>query len=170
MHTKTMEGLVGARTNMNLLHTPFRVYQEAKQKGDLGKMEQAMDYVNKCSDKVEQYRAEADQGMEEDAKEAKEKTELELENIIQKRRLERQELEERITEDKNKNVDTVDISEDGKIVLKENADIVQSGQLDFSEPVQTTAESMKLEPVIYANTGKVSTSQSKSSTAISVSV
>ena len=42
MNTKTMEGLVGARTNMRLLNTPFRVYKEARLKGDTGKMEQAM--------------------------------------------------------------------------------------------------------------------------------
>ena len=41
MHAKTMEGLVGARTNMELLNTPFRVYKEARLKGDTAKMEQA---------------------------------------------------------------------------------------------------------------------------------
>ncbi len=29
---------VGARTNMRLLNTPFRVYKEARQKGDTKKM------------------------------------------------------------------------------------------------------------------------------------
>ena len=41
MHAKTMEGLVGARTNMELLNTPFRVSKEARLKGDTAKMEQA---------------------------------------------------------------------------------------------------------------------------------
>ena len=30
MHTKTMEGLAGASTNMKLLSTPFRVYKDAE--------------------------------------------------------------------------------------------------------------------------------------------
>lgn len=34
MRTKTMKGLVGAKTNMNLMNTPMRVYKEARQKGD----------------------------------------------------------------------------------------------------------------------------------------
>ena len=34
MNTKTMEGLVGARTNMNLVNTPMRVFKEARRKGN----------------------------------------------------------------------------------------------------------------------------------------
>ena len=34
MHIKTMEGLVGARTNMNLVNTPMRVYRDAERRGD----------------------------------------------------------------------------------------------------------------------------------------
>ena len=30
MNTKTMEGIVGAKTNMNMLNTPMRVYREAR--------------------------------------------------------------------------------------------------------------------------------------------
>ena len=42
MHTKTMEGLIGARTNMEMLNTPFRVFKEARLKGDTAMMERAM--------------------------------------------------------------------------------------------------------------------------------
>ena len=45
MHTKTMEGLAGAGTNMKLLNTPFRVYKDAKRRGDTAVMERAMGYV-----------------------------------------------------------------------------------------------------------------------------
>ena len=32
MNTKTMEGLAGAATNMNLMNTPMRVYKEARRR------------------------------------------------------------------------------------------------------------------------------------------
>ena len=67
MHTKTMEGLIGARTNMNLMNTPMRVYKEARRKGNSETMERAMGYANECSDRAEEYKAEADEGMKKDA-------------------------------------------------------------------------------------------------------
>ena len=89
MHTKTMEGLIGARTNMNLMNTPMRVFKEARRKGDTETMERAMGYVGDFSDKAEEYKAEADKGMEEDAKEARKKAELQREEAVRKRREER---------------------------------------------------------------------------------
>ena len=80
MHTKTMEGLVGASTSVNLMNTPLRVLKEASQKGDTGTMQRAMGYVNEYSDKTQQYMAKAEKGMKEEAKEAEEKRELEREN------------------------------------------------------------------------------------------
>ena len=58
MNTKTMEGLVGARTNMNLLDTPMRVYKEARRKGNTATMERAMGYAGEFSGKAEEYKAE----------------------------------------------------------------------------------------------------------------
>ena len=34
MHVKTLEGLAGASTNVKLLNTPFKVYKEARRRGD----------------------------------------------------------------------------------------------------------------------------------------
>lgn len=45
MKAKTMEGLVGAKTNMDLLNTPMRVYKEARRRGDMATMDRAMDYA-----------------------------------------------------------------------------------------------------------------------------
>ena len=73
MHVKTMEGLVGAGTNMNLLNTPLRVFKEARRRGDTATMERAMGYVSEFDGKVEEYKAETDEGMKEDAKDAKER-------------------------------------------------------------------------------------------------
>ena len=125
MNTKTMEGLVGARTNMNLMNTPMRVFKEARRKGDTATMERAMGYADEFSGKAEDYKAEADKGMEEDAREAREKAKLQREEAIQKRREEREKLEDRIEGNRNAdtNTDTVEISEEGKVLLKDNVDL-----------------------------------------------
>ena len=107
MNTKTMEGLVGARTNMNLTNTPMCVYREARRKGNTAAMERAMGYVSEFCGKAEEYKAEAGKGMEEDAKKAREDAKLQCEEAVQKRGEEREKLEERIDEDRNAaNTDT----------------------------------------------------------------
>ena len=77
MHTKTIEGLVGASTNVNLLNTPMRVFKEARRRGDTATMERAMEYAGDFSERAEKYQVKADEGMEEEAKEEKEKEKLE---------------------------------------------------------------------------------------------
>ena len=94
MHTKTMEGLIGARTNMNLVDTPMRVYKEARRKGDLGAMERAMGY-------------------------AKEKLERE-EELEKKWEEKREEGGEQIS--RLEHADTVELSEEGKAFMRENQD------------------------------------------------
>lgn len=118
MNTKTMEGIVGAKTNMNMVNTPMRVYREARRKGDTGAMERAMGYAGEYSQKAEGYRKEAEEGMKEDAKEAREKEKAEREKAIEKRKREREEAEERIEKFRNENADTVEISEEGKALLE----------------------------------------------------
>lgn len=150
MHTKTMEGLIGARTNMNLMNTPMRVFKEARRKGDTETMERAMGYVGDFSDKAEEYKAEADKGMEEDAKEARKKAELQREEAVQKRREEREKLEAKIEENRNAdtNADTVEISEEGKVLLKDNLDTDAVGV----ETDVVKSDAVK-EPVTYTKTG-----------------
>ena len=69
MNMKTMDGLIGARMNIDMMDVPIRVYKEARLKGDTATMERAMDYAGKCSDKAWEYEAKADEGMKEEAKE-----------------------------------------------------------------------------------------------------
>lgn len=166
MHTKTMEGLVGASTSVNLMNTPLRVLKEASQKGDTGTMQRAMGYVNEYSDKTQQYMAKAEKGMKEEAKEAQEKAKSEQENAIRKRKEERGEQEKRIAESKNKNTDTVSISENGKAVAGERSDSVQAGT-DSGASVEETADVIMAEPVIYTKTGEAA--RPESGTNISVS-
>jgi len=102
MNTKTMEGLVGAGTNMKMTETPMRVFKEARRRGDIATMERAMGYVSEFSERSGEYKSEADQGMKEDAEEARKKAELEAEKAIQKRREEREQQKEQLEESKNK--------------------------------------------------------------------
>ena len=114
MNTKTMEGIVGAKTNMNMVNTPMRVYREARRKGDTGAMERAMGYAGEYTKKAESYRRETMEGMKEDAEEAREKEKAEREKAIEKRKAEREETEERIEKIQNQDADTVEISQEGK--------------------------------------------------------
>ena len=132
MHTKTMEGLVGARTNMNLMNTPMRVYREARRKGDTETMERAMGYAGECSDKAEEYEVKADEGMKKDAEENRKIVKEQCKEAIQRLRAEREQLEKKMEENRNvdNNTDTkearaylLEISEEGKALLKNHADM-----------------------------------------------
>ena len=167
MHTKTMEGLVGASMNMKLLNTPFRVYKDAERRGDTAVMKRAMGYVGDFADKAEDYQKKAEKGMKEDREEAREKAKTEQENAIQKRREEREELEKRIAESRNGDTDTVSISEIGKAALDEKTDSVQTG-IDNGISVEETADAVKIEPVIYTKTGEASKPESGTNLSVSV--
>ena len=159
MNTKTMEGLVGASTNMNLMNTPMRVFKEARRKGDTATMERAMGYADEFSGKAEDYKAEADKGMEEDAREAREKAKLQCEEAIQKRREEREKFEEKIEE--NREADTLEVSEEGKVLLKSNTDS------NCSDAPKSHSDSAQ-ESVIYTKTGEASRKEQTSSISVSV--
>ena len=165
MHTKTMEGLIGARTNMNLMNTPMRVFKEARRKGDTETMERAMGYVGDFSDKAEEYKAEADKGMEEDAKVARKKAELQREEAVQKRREEREKLEAKIEENRNAdtNADTVEISEEGKVLSKDNLDTDAVGV----ETDVVKSDAVK-EPVTYTKAGDAVPMEQETSISVSV--
>lgn len=165
MHTKTMEGLVGASTNMNLLNTPMRVFKEAERKGDTATMQRAMGYVGDFSDKVEKYKEEADKGLEEDAKEAREKAKLQREEAIRKRKEEREKLEESFEENRNVNTDadTVMLSREGKTFVKDNPDTDTTGV----ETDVTKSDAVK-ELVTYTKAGEAVPMGKETSISVSV--
>ena len=169
MNTKTMEGLVGARTNINMVNTPLRVFKEARRKGDTATMERAMGYVNEFEDKADEYKIKADAGMQEEAKEARERAEAEREKAIEKRKAEREKLEERMEENKEAREDKVEISEGGKALLEENSNL---DNIDLNNTVSTgtkteSSDTVK-EPVTYTKTGEVN--QTGQNVSISISV
>lgn len=171
MHTKTMEGLIGARTNMELLNTPFRVFKEARLKGDTAKMEQAMGYMKECEEHAYEYKEVADEGMKKDAEETRKIAEEQREEMIKKRREEREELEKKLEEDRKekKDTDTVEISEDGKVLLKGSTDATEAGA-DGTD-VEAAASAMPkadLEPVIYTSTGEIEAAEPEVKVSVSL--
>lgn len=160
MHTKTMEGLIGARTNMELLNTPFRVYKEARLKGDTAMMERAMGYMGEVHEDAFDYKKEADEGMKKDAEQTRKIAEEQREEMIKNRREEREEQQKKLEEErKEKNdqaVDTVEISEEGKVLLKENtaAEDISSDVRD-TETEAASKPKADLEPVFYSSVGEV---------------
>lgn len=96
MNTKTMEGLIGAGTNMELVNTPMRVFKEARRRGDTATMERAMGYASEFADKAETYKIKAGEGTQEDAKESRKEAEQAREEAIEKRREERREQAEEL--------------------------------------------------------------------------
>ena len=167
MHTKTMEGLAGANMSMKLMNTPMRVYKEAERRGDTAVMERAMGYACDFADKAKDYQKTTEKGMEEDAKEAREKAKTEQENAIRKRKEEREELEKRIAESRNEDTDTVSISESGTAALDEKTDSVQTGA-DNGVSIEETADAVKTEPVIYTKTGEALKPESGTNLSVSV--
>lgn len=166
MHTKTMEGLIGARTNMEMLNTPFRVYKEARLKGDTAMMERAMGYMQACEEDAYEYKEVADEGMKKDAEETRKIAEEQREEMIKNRREEREEQQKKLEEERKKNqgnktVDTVEISEEGKVLLKENIAATEGAvdgtetngvDLDTGMPTKPKAD---MEPVFYSSAGEV---------------
>lgn len=146
---------------MELLNTPFRVFKEARLKGDTAMMERAMGYMNECEEDAYEYKEVADEGMKKDAEETRKIAEKQREEMIKNRREEREEQQKKLEEEREKNkadkiVDTVEISEDGKVLLKENT-AVESGAVDGVEadganPDGETKGKPKadLEPVFYS--------------------
>ncbi len=149
MNTKTMEGLVGASTNIKNMDTPMRVFKDARRRGDISVMKRAMGYAADYAEEAYDYYDKAEKGMEEDAKDAKEAREKarELqEKAIQKRKEEQAKLEEKL--EKSKEADTVEVSEEGKILLKQNS------EMEGTASGEGNLES-KGEPVIYTKDGTV---------------
>lgn len=161
MGIKTMEGLAGARTNMNMIKVPLRVYKEAERRGDMGTMERAMGYVSEFSSQAQEYKEEAYEGMKEDGKEAREREEAVRQEAAARLKEERENSEERTAESRKDSEETLKISREGK-ALWENATKQEAYNQETGKPVA------RKENVIYTKTGEVSIEQPDSDTSIFV--
>lgn len=125
MHAKTMEGLMAASINIQQTDGPMRVYREAKQRGDYGKMEQAMGYVTEFACRAVDGKELAEEEMKEEAKEAREEKQQRLEEAIERAREERQENEVQTKAADTK--DVVEISQEGQIKLETSVESAGTG-------------------------------------------
>lgn len=179
MHAKTMEGLIGARTNMNMTNVPMRVYKEARRKGDLDTMERSMGYVNEFEDNARQYKAEADEGMKEEAKEAKEKEKLAREQAIEKRREERKELEAQREQNRIENAENT-----ANLAVEENLSTEADSVIPKADTVEISSEGRALlsqtstgmsaakpdDPVFYSSSGAADRGGNAEAPTLNVSV
>lgn len=154
MHTKTMEGLVGANANMNLLNTPMRIFKEASRRGDLATMERAGKYAGEFAGRAADYKTEANKGMEEDAKEAREKAESEREKAIQKRKEEREKLDQRIADSNGAQKETAN---SGQSVAGETGSVKPNRGYDgeVRKAGDTATDVNKKASAIYTRDGRV---------------
>lgn len=161
MHTKTIEGIVGASNNVNMMKVPMRVYMEARRKNDTAKMERAMGYANEFAGKAAEYKSKAEEGMKEDAKEIKEKEQLEREQAIQKSRDEKKQLQAETEKSQNPGADILQTLEEDYILPEH---LVAS---DAFNPPKANPDLVK-PTVTYTKTGKASTAQQDSNISISL--
>lgn len=129
MKAGSMEGLIGASVNMNLSKTPMRVYKEAEREGDTEKMERAMGYVTEFQEKANEYSDKAQEELAKELKEERKEQELKREQAIEKRKEEAKEYKEKLQESNKSDIqaaDSVEISEEGKMVHKNNIQTKES--------------------------------------------
>lgn len=135
MNVKTMEGLAGASTSVNMLSTPMNVAKEAERKGDVDKMKRALGYAAGVVEQADDYSEKTANGMELDAKEAEKKKEEQQEALIEARRAERQEQAGQkgqaqgagTGKAEGPDADQVEISEEGKELAQTTGQILSDG-------------------------------------------
>lgn len=178
MNTKIMEGLIGAGTNMRQTDTTMRVFRDARRRGDQAAMERAMDYTGDFMEKAGEYQAKAQEGMEEDAREARERLKTQMEEAVETRREEQKAQETRREgknvqgtaaaengEEKKPIADSAQVSPEG-LALLEGA-LCSEGQESETGVARPGAKCLD-QPVIYTRTGAVSPGEQKPGMTVSV--
>ncbi|MDE5699205.1 MAG: hypothetical protein K2K74_01290 [Lachnospiraceae bacterium] len=120
MKAGSMEGLIGANLNMKLSRTPMRVFKEAERKGDTEVMKRAMGYVTEFQEKAHECSDRAQEELAKELKEERKEEEIRREQA-QERKEETKKYVEKIQENNKADTpktDSVEISEEGKLVLK----------------------------------------------------
>lgn len=112
MQARTTTGLIGANAYLQETRVPMKVFKEARAEGDTAKMERAMGYVGKLGSSAMEYKKQADKGLEEDARKAKEERLEQQEELAQRIRDKRAETEERIEETRG---DNTAVQEEGAV-------------------------------------------------------
>ena len=154
MNVKTMEGLVGAKSNSNLSDTAMGVYRQAVQKGDTATAQRALGYAGDMVNQAEAYETKAKEGMKEDTNELNEKAKAQQEKIIEKRREDQKDLENQIEQSRKPNGDTIQISKEGKPVSPETSDT--ETEIAHSAQIPSNTDTLEMPSVLYNSAGEVS--------------
>lgn len=85
MNSGSMEGLIGANTNINIAKVPLRVYEEAERKGDQDTMERSMGYFTEFSQKAVQYKERAAEETLKEQREERAEREREAEEALERK-------------------------------------------------------------------------------------
>lgn len=116
MNAGVMEGLVGASSNMKIVEVPMHVYHEAEREGNTAKMERALGYAADFTKRANTYKEEAEEELKLEMEEKRETEEIEQEEAIEKAREEGKANQEALLEG---NMDSVEISEEGRQLLEQ---------------------------------------------------
>lgn len=137
MNLKTMEGLLGAGTNIKMTEVPMRVYREAERRGDIATMNRSMGYAAEFTERAGTYKKEAERGMKEEKEELREKEKRAREEALEKKREE----EKRVEKGENRNEPADPDNHQGSEITERNL----TGQAE--------AEQQKGTPLMYTQTG-----------------
>lgn len=150
MKAGSMQGLIGASVNMKLTRTPMRVFKEAERRGDTETMKRAMGYVEDFQEKAHECSDKAQNEIGKELKEERREQDIRREQAIE-RKEDAEEYTEKIRENnKPDQTDSVEISEEGKIVLRNN-----------SQTEETTPIVESTDVKLYTSEGKPKTIESE---------
>ena len=144
MNAKTMEGLAGASASVRMISTPMNIAKEAERKGDMDKMQRALNYASGLAEQAGEYSEKTSQGMKLDAKEAQEQKKQQQEELIEKQRTKRKEQEEA---QKAKQEEAIEASRaEGDTDAKEGTPIGDKGAKEPSfDTAQISEEGIKFQ-------------------------
>ncbi|MCM1244917.1 MAG: hypothetical protein NC293_04635 [Roseburia sp.] len=111
MNLKTMEGLLGAGTNIKMTEVPMRVYREAERRGDISTMNRAMGYVTEFTGRAVDYKEETERGMEEEKEELREQERKAREKALEDKKEEKYGDSKSVLADEEKEEETAEKEE-----------------------------------------------------------
>lgn len=115
MQAKTATGLIGANAYLQETRVPMKIFKEARAEGDTAKMERAMGYVGKLGSTALEHKKLADEGLEEDAKQAREEAKQRQEELAQRIKDNRAEAEKKLEETREDYTASSETAEEGTV-------------------------------------------------------
>lgn len=160
MKAGSMEGLIGASVNMKLSQTPMRVFKEAERRGDTEVMKRAMGYVTDFQEKAHECSDRAQEELAKELKEERKEQEIKRQQALE-RKEETKEYVEKIQENNKSDIsatDRVEISEEGKVVLKNNSQTEETTPIMETTDVKiytSEGKAISIEPTVTSDNKKI---------------